>query len=128
MKNKREKSIDVTLLQEGILHIHLKDHADINLNDAVATVVEMGKLSHGKKMPVFIDAGEFCTVDNEVRIFSASEESNIYTLADAIAYNNLGQKLIANFYLNQNHPRVPTKVFSEKEEAIKWLKTFIKKL
>ncbi len=122
----KTKTIEVTLMKEGILHIHLKAHSEITLNDAVFAVEEMGKLANGKKRPVFIDAGEFCTIDKEARIFSASEESNIYTLADAIAYNNLGQKLIANFYLKQNNPSVPTKVFSETEEAIKWLKTFLK--
>jgi len=122
----KTKTIEVTLMKEGILHIHLKDHSEITLNDAVFAVEEMGKLAKGKKRPVFIDAGEFCTIDKEARIFSASEESNIYTLADAIAYNNLGQKLIANFYLKQNNPSVPTKAFSETEEAIKWLKTFLK--
>lgn len=123
---RKNKSIEVSLLKEGILHIHLKEHAEITLNDAVFAVVKMGEISKGKKLPVFIDAGEFCTIDSEARIFSASEESNIYTLADAIAYNNLGQKLIANFYLNQNNPSVPTKVFSDKNEALPWLKTFLK--
>ena len=126
MKKKKAKGIEVTLLQEGILHIHLKDHAEITLNDAILAVVEMGEISKGKKLPVFIDAGEFCTIDSEARTFSASKESNIYTLADAIAYSNLEQKLIANFYLNQNNPSVPTKVFSEKVAAISWLKTFLK--
>lgn len=126
MKKKKEKAIEVTLLHEGVLHIHLKAHANVTLNDAVIAVVEMGELSKGKKIPVFIDAGDFCTVDSEARVFSASEESNIYTLADAIAYNSLGQKLIANFYLNTNNPHVPTKVFAEKKEAITWLKTFLK--
>ena len=126
MKTKRDNGIEIILLKEGILHIHLKEHSEITLNDAVLAVEEMGKISNGKKLPVFIDAGEFCSVDSEARIFSASEESNIYTLADAIAYSNLGQKLIANFYLNQNNPTVPTKVFSEKKEAIAWLITFLK--
>ena len=126
MKKNKNKGIEVTLLKEGILHIHLKEHTEITLNDAVLAVVKMGEISKGKKFPVFIDAGEFCTIDSEARIFSASKESNIYTLADAIAYSNLGQKLIANFYLNQNNPSVPTKVFSEKEEAVTWLKTFLK--
>ncbi len=126
MKTKRDSGIEVSLLKEGILHIHLKEHSEITLNDAVLAVEEMGKISNGKKLPVFIDAGEFCTIDKEVRLFSASEESNIYTLADAIAYSNLGQKLIANFYLQQNNPSVPTKIFSEKKEAIAWLKTFLK--
>jgi hypothetical protein len=125
IKNKL-KGIEVKLMDEGILYIHLKDYAEITLNDAVLAVVKMGEISKGRKLPVFIDAGEFCTIDSEARKFSATEESNIYTLADAIAYSNLGQKLIANFYLNQNNPSVPTKVFSEKKEALTWLKTFLK--
>jgi len=126
MKAKKLQNIEVTLMKEGILHIHLKADSEITLTDAVLAVEKMGKISNGKKMPVFIDAEEFCIIDKEARIFSASEESNIYTLADAIAYSNLGQKLIASFYLNQNNPSVPTKVFSEKIEAIKWLQTYLK--
>ncbi len=122
----KTRTIDVTLMKEGILHIHLKANSEITLNDAVLAVEEMGKLAKGKKRPVFIDAGEFCTIDKEARIFSASKESNIYTLADAIAYHGLGQKLIADFYLKQNNPTVPTKVFSEIKEAITWLKTYLK--
>ena len=118
---------EVTLMEEGILHIHLRSGADLHLSDATLIVEAMGKLGGGKKFPVLIDAGEFVSVDQEVRIFSASEESNLYTLADAIAYYSLGQKLIANFYLNQNKPAVPTKAFPDKEKAIEWLNTFIKK-
>jgi hypothetical protein len=117
----------VSLLEEGILHIHLKSGTEIHLTDAVLIVEAMGKLGGGKKFPVLIDAGEFTSVDQEVRIFSAGEESNLYTLADAIAYYSLGQKLIANFYLNHNKPAVPTRAFGSKQEAIEWLKTFIKK-
>ncbi len=117
----------ISLLDEGILHIHLKSGTEIHLTDAVLIVEAMGKLGDGKKFPVLIDAGEFTTVDQEVRVFSASEESNLYTLADAIAYYSLGQKLIANFYLNHNQPAVPTRAFKGKEEAIDWLKTFTKK-
>ena len=60
----------------------------------------------------------------EVRVFSASPESHIYTLADAIAYDSLAHKLIGNFYIKHNKPSVPTKIFPTKEEAIAWLKTF----
>jgi hypothetical protein len=122
----KTKPIEVSLLKEGILHIHLKAHSEITLNDAVFAVEEIGRLANGKKHPVFIDAGGFCTVDKEARLFSASEESNIYTLADAIAYDNLGQKLITDFYIKQNNPGVPTRAFSKKTEAISWLKTFLK--
>ncbi len=121
------KKSTVSLLDEGILHIHLKGGSEIELADAVLIVEAMGKLGGGKKYPVMIDAGEFTSVDKEVRIFSASPESNIYTLADAIAYVSLAQKLIANFYIQYNKPSVPTKAFPTKEEALEWLKSFTKK-
>jgi len=125
MKNIELKKSIVSLLDEGILHIHLKAGSEIELSDAVLIVEAMGKLSKGKKMPVLIDAGEFTSIDKEVRVFSASPQSNIYTIADAIAYYSLAQKMIADFYITHNRPTVPTKAFSNKTEAIDWLKSFI---
>ena len=127
MKSINLKKIRVTVLKEGILHIHLKSNCEITLNDALLGLEAMEKLSGKSKMPVFIDAGEYCSIEKEVREFSASEESNLYTLADAIAYDNIGQKLIANFYLHSNKPVVPTKIFASKKEALVWLRTFLKK-
>lgn len=118
------KHIIVSLMKEGIIHLHLKEGCEIDINDAVFAVEAMGKIGNGKKYPVLIDAGEFVTVDGEVRVFSASKESNLYTLADAIAFCNLGQKLIAQFYIDHNHPVVPTRLFADKNEAIEWLKSF----
>jgi hypothetical protein len=125
MITNNQKNIEVSLMKEGILHIHLVANSEITLNDAALAVEEMGKLSKGKKLPVFIDVGEFCTIDKEVRLFSASKESNLYTMADAIAYKNLGQKLITNFYIKENKPSVPTQGFSDSKEAILWLQRFL---
>lgn len=127
MKEINLKKSVVSLTDEGILHIYLKAGSEIELADAGLIVEAMGKLGEGKKYPVLIDAGEFTSIDKEVRIFSASEESNIYTLADAIAYYSLAQKLVADFYVKHNKPVVPTKVFAAKQEAVDWLKTFVKK-
>jgi hypothetical protein len=119
-----EKSI-VSLLEDCIIHIHIKPGREIELSDAVFIVEAMGKLGDGKKYPVLIDAGSFCSIDKEARIFAASAESNLYTIADAIAYCNLAQKLLVNFYMKYNKPVVPTRAFSNKPEAIEWLKGFI---
>jgi hypothetical protein len=116
----------VHLRPDGLLHIHIKAGAALGIADALDVLDAMKALGNGKKFPVFIDAGEFASVDRDVRIFSASEEGNIYTLADAIAYHSLAQKLVADFYVNQNKPIVPTRTFSDDGEAIEWLKTFLK--
>ncbi|HWY10856.1 MAG TPA: hypothetical protein VN026_06015, partial [Bacteroidia bacterium] len=108
----------------GILHIHIKAGSEIELTDAVQAVEAEGILGGGKKYPVLIDCGEFASVDKEARVFSASPESKIYTLSEAIAFVSFGHKLIADFYIKHNKPSVPTKSFPTREEAIRWLKTF----
>lgn len=116
----------VSLRDDGILHVHLKESAHITLTDAQETLKAMRVVGNGRKYPVLIDSGEFVIIDPEVRVFSASEEGNIYTIADAIAYHSLPQKLSANFYMAFNKPVVPTRTFSDKAEAIEWLYSFVK--
>lgn len=126
MKKTNLKSTTVEITEEGIMHIHIKDNADMDLDDAIKTLDAMGELGNGKKFPVLIDSGTFINIDKDVKIFSASKIGNIYTLADAIACDSLAQKIIATFYKTTNNPAVPTKIFDDKTEAIQWLKSFIK--
>jgi hypothetical protein len=115
----------VSLRQDGILHVHIKQGAHMTMSEALQTFKAMKVIGGGKKYPVLIDAGEFATIDPDVRVFAAGPEGNIYTIADAIAYYSLAQKLIANFYVSHNAPVVPTLTFSDKDKAIHWLVTFL---
>ncbi|HXB41441.1 MAG TPA: hypothetical protein VNZ49_12920 [Bacteroidia bacterium] len=113
----------VSLREDGIMHIHIKSGAQMELTDAIKVIEAMGKLGNKKKFPVLIDCGEFASVDKEARRFSASKDANIYTLADAVAYHTLAHKFLADFYMNHNKPEIPTKVFEDNESAIAWLRT-----
>lgn len=116
----------VTLREDGIMHIHIKSGAQMELKDAVEVVEAMGKLGNKQKFPVLIDCGEFASIDKDVRTFAASKKANIYTSADAVAYHTLAHKLLADFYINHNKPEIPTKVFKDNESAIAWLRTLKK--
>ena len=120
------KTALVHLRNDGILHLHIKSRAHVDMNSARQMLKAMRIIGDGLKYPVLIDAGEFAGIDPDVRAFSASEEGNIYTLADAVAYHSLAQKLIANFYVTHDRPVVPTRTFSDNETAIEWLKSFVK--
>lgn len=116
----------VSLIDEQIVHVHLKTNQEIEFKDVQEIILAIGALSKGEKVPVFIDAGNFININQEAFTLSASEVGNIYTLADAIAVQNLGQKLLANFYLKNDDPKVPTKIFTDKKDALEWLKGFVK--
>jgi hypothetical protein len=54
-----KKSI-VSLIENNIIHIHLKSNQEIELTDAQEVLEAMGVLSEGKKLPVFIDCLLMC--------------------------------------------------------------------
>lgn len=118
------KRVSVQLREDGIMHVHIKQGADMGISDAIQVVKAMGQLGNQKKFPVLVDCEEFATVDKEAREFWAKRKANIYTNADAVAYHSFAHKMVAEFYINNNKPEVPTKVFLDNESAIEWLKTF----
>lgn len=126
MKTIELKATTVKLRDDGIIHIHIKEGKEMQLEDAIQVVEVMGKIGNKQKFPVLIDCGTFATINKDVRIFSASKEANIYTSADAVAYHSFAHKLLADFYVNHDKPSIPTKIFLDNESGIVWLKTFLK--
>jgi len=126
MKTIEHKTTTVQLRDDGIIHIHIKEGKEMQLEDAIQVVETIGMLGNKQKFPVLIDCEAFATIDKDVRIFSASKEANIYTSADAVAYHSFAHKLLADFYVNYNKPAIPTKAFLDNASAIVWLKTFQK--
>jgi hypothetical protein len=90
--------------------------------EIINTIKDIG---NGKKFPNMLTANGFLNVHKDARALSASEEGNLYTLADALVVNSTALKLIANFYISFNKPVRPTKLFNSQEKAVEWLKTFL---
>jgi hypothetical protein len=119
------KTCKVTLREDGIMYVHIKDNTEMELQDAAKLIEAIGKLGNNEKYPILVDCGEFAAVDKEARLLFANKESNIFSLADAVAYRSLAHKLFADFYVKHYKPQVPTKIFPDKESAVNWLKRFL---
>ena len=63
----------------------------------------------------------FAEMDPEVRTWAADTSGNNYTYVDAVVISNFAQKIIANFYIKFNKPKMPTKVFTSTEKALEWI-------
>ncbi|PBQ31289.1 hypothetical protein CNR22_05760 [Sphingobacteriaceae bacterium] len=85
------------------------------LNDAI------GILSKGKEILVLMMAEELTQVNEEAMAFSASEEGQRYTIADAMVVKSITQRVMANLYLSLNKPQKPSKIFNSEKDAVKWL-------
>lgn len=113
----------VWMRDDGILVIEFGDKVELDVKEAKDLVRATKEMSGGKKVLILNIAGKQTTATTEARNFAASAEAVEYTIAEAYVVNNLPQKIIANFYVNFHKPLVPTKIFTDKDAAIVWLKS-----
>lgn len=112
----------VFLRRDNIVQIQTKDNFDCELNDARNILKCIEKVSNGNKYPLLVIYANFNTFSKEVKAYIASHK---LTTADALVTpaNNLALKIVGNIYLRINKPVRPTKIFSNVEDALVWLKT-----
>ena len=119
------EAFTVKLRSDGIVHSHTSGNVEFNIDSLKKFTEVMGEMTHGRKAPLLLTLDEFAIPSLETREYWAKKDSCPYASAEAYITASLGHKLIGNFYLRLNKPGRPTKMFLKKEEAIKWLRTFL---
>jgi hypothetical protein len=69
---------------------------------------------------IFESEGDIVTTP-EMRQVSASAEYNSHFIAVALVSPSVAMKILGNFYMRINRPVVPTRFFSQHEQAEQWL-------
>jgi len=111
----------IRLRSDGIIHVNYKKNVTIDI-DSQQLMREIYKdLAPGKKLHYIFSAAIGVTFTKEVRENSSGPDSPIASYA--IIANNLAYRIIANFYLKVNKPKVPYKLFPTVEAAVEWLHT-----
>ena len=105
---------------DEIVRIQIREKDVITQVEAAEMTEAIGKLSGGKEVFVLILAEALTQFDQSSREYSASPAGNIYTRADAFVVQNLGQRMIANFYMKINKPVKPSRMFNSEKDAIDW--------
>jgi len=111
-------------IDDGIVFLVYKPHIIVNLKAAEKIVADRIKLQEEKAYPVFCDTRGIKDVNKEARDYLAKEGS---TLAIAVGFlvDFPVNEAIAQFYVKTNKPLIPTEVFTNKDEAIDFLKSFL---
>lgn len=110
---------------DGIMYIHVSSEIEESVPIAMKMVEKLCEMTNHKKVPLLFNYDEFALPGKANREFWSKKEACPYSLADAFIVNSNALRLIANFYLKINKPERPTKMFTDEESAIKWLKTFL---
>ena len=110
--------------EDGILRIKILPGANLTL-DAVKEYFEATqKLLAGKKALVLFDGSAEYQITEEAKAFGSSEVMASTRIAIAYVAKSITNKLMFNLYSSVYKPSVPTKMFSNQESAVKWLKSF----
>jgi hypothetical protein len=113
-------------IEEGIFCYVFEPNTILTLTAAKELVQERLKISGNLDYPLYIDVRGIISVDTEARNFLSGEEGTKNAIAAAIHVDNPMSKFFANLFLTVNKPQRPTKLFTKKEAAIRWLKKFKK--
>ena len=96
----------------------------INLVAAQRIVTDRIQMQNGKAYPVLCDIRGIADSDKAARDYLA-QHGSIMTKAVSILANQRVSIVMISFYLKISKPQVPTKVFTDKTQALEFLKTFI---
>ena len=104
----------VALRDDGIGYLYFKDNTELNIELQLELLNMYNSLKDKELLPFLIEAGDGFTITKEARDNAVSLEDRSAIKASAVVVNNLAYKIIANFYLNFNKPKITYKVFSKR--------------
>ncbi|HXC05914.1 MAG TPA: hypothetical protein VNZ86_14225 [Bacteroidia bacterium] len=114
-------TMSAAMRSDGLLQITVQPGTNTTVADIKEVVIAVGKVSKGLRYPLLIIAGKDATLDTEAMTYMAKGDTDPYSVAEAYLISSISQKLLGNFYLSFNKPVKPTRIFTDKAEAEKWL-------
>lgn len=109
---------------EGFLRVTSKPVEEITLEDVKHDFETAAQLVSFTRTAVLADSRDHTNYTNEIRDFYASKEMAENISAMAILITSLSTRIIGNFFIKIHKPHFPTRLFTNEEDAARWLKKF----
>lgn len=110
------------MIEEGIIHITLFENSEIDLVESKNMQQMSWSLTKGKPFVALIDARVNIEVSKEAREWGSTPEAQKNMLAQAVLVNSIANKLVGNFIIKFHKPIAKTRLFSDEETALLWLR------
>ncbi len=117
----------IRLRDDSIVHVTFKEGITLDIPLQLRMIEKYHEVCGDKKLPFLFDAMDHVTITKEARDNAVLIEEQAPVGATGVIASNLAYKLVAQFYIKFNKPKRPFKIFRNEEDAIKWLKTYLKK-
>ena len=111
-------------IENGILFCVVNTNMLLDLEGAKTIISKRLSVCDGKSFPTLFDYGKTKYANKEVRDYLTKEGAGGITAA-AFYVDNFATKILIDCYLVVYKPPMPTKIFSDKKQAVLWLEKFI---
>jgi hypothetical protein len=110
---------------QGIIRGFEENGADFGISDAEEAMEVIRKLGGGGKRCLLMDISKLRTMSREARAFFMKPEHTEILHAVALLIGSPLSRAIGNIFLGLNRPVTPTRLFTDEEAALAWLRTFL---
>jgi hypothetical protein len=122
MKEINKESFKI-VFDKGIVQVLLTKGYEISLDNVKSLNEAINDIkSEDKRYPILIDGRYIKSISEEARDYLMDEDSNVHTLKAALLVKTALSSFLMNFFVKTNRGPIPHKIFSNKKDAIQWLK------
>ncbi|MES2760624.1 MAG: STAS/SEC14 domain-containing protein [Bacteroidota bacterium] len=122
MKTFETKAYTMVVHDDLLIEFTVKPNYNLQASDVWESRDQSVNHIPGKKFYVLFEGDEDAAVSGDARRAGASDEYTEHVAALALYSNKSYERIIGSLFLTINKPKVPTKYFDNREEAIAWLK------
>jgi len=108
-------------IENDIMFAEYKPNTFVTLEMAKRQVKDRLELARGRAYPICGSIVNLEKVANDAREFLGTEKANQGVICFAIVTANPLQKMFGNFYLNFRKSKIPMRLFTNREDAIRWI-------
>lgn len=123
MSYRENDKIKFTLRPDNIFQTECFPDTVMNLEDGKESTRITSEMIKNEPLPLLCDLTNVVKMSQECRQwFAGKEHAETFSKAALIVTSPIS-RIIGNFFLGLNKPLKPTRLFTNKEDAIKWLKS-----
>lgn len=111
-------------IEDGIGYQVYKPGINITIGIAKEMVQQRIKSFKGVSRPVLVDIRSLKSIDAASRRYFASKEASELITAGAIYMSSPLARFAGNIFLKVDEPITPARLFTDRDEALKWLERF----
>lgn len=120
---KQTEFMNFSLRSDGIVEIQCLPNTVMTIEQGKLSTKIVAEITESKPMPMLCDLTNVVKMSHECRQHFAGPEHAAVFSKCALIISSPISKVIGNFFLGANKPLRPTKLFTNKQKGLDWLKS-----